>query len=737
MAPITRIGKLPLGLVARLGLIAAVFAGVSFGQSCTTGSTTSSFVHQEGLAELIASISVSCTGGGGGTVTGILGVTLNGNITNRLDANGNLTGLTLAGANLNTNNQAPYLNSANTVLFPDVTLPASPSFTISGLRVAVPSIPSSGLVVTAQAFGIGVSVSTTAFPVAAAGPTLASSVFNYGVPCMGSPAPATIDIPTLISTGTASSTIRVTEASPAAFQPKPTTVGILADFGVRIKLSLSGYPSGATVYVPDVIVGNHGSVPTTSGVFGSTPAGGTYAPGGDALLLVRVPNADATGNGGAPLFSAPPGVATAYTTAFQVPLTNGAGTVTYEVVDANNTVTDSGQIPVYVAVPAFSCTGTPPNNTLAASVAPVSTVAVATQTDPIPRYISSVPGSDCTIIGDCTAAYFPRLQVAAGVSSPPAITLTGYSQGPKQNGYITLTDGGSNQYAFTASVTYQQNSALSSANWLTLSPVTGVVGPTAGVMMVAVVATADPTALLIQGTYQATITINAGTAGTATVPVTFTVGPTQPTIQAIVNAANGQPGPVVANSFVSIYGINLVPKTTAPATVAVNGYPATVSYDGQPSANGPSQINFLVPPQLAGGTTAGVIATIDGVTTNNFPIQLVPNAPAVFNPGILNQNNTVNLSSAPASRGDVIQIFLTGLTTPVNVPVSVTIGTQTQSGSQILYAGPVVSIPGLEQINVQVPPALSFTGNSANLSVCIPGSGSQQTCSVAVPLYLH
>jgi uncharacterized protein (TIGR03437 family) len=131
-----------------------------------------------------------------------------------------------------------------------------------------------------------------------------------------------------------------------------------------------------------------------------------------------------------------------------------------------------------------------------------------------------------------------------------------------------------------------------------------------------------------------------------------------------------------------------------------------------------------------------VIATVDGVTTNNFAIQLVPNAPAVFNPGILNQNNTVNLASAPGSRGDEIQIFLTGLTTPVNVPVSVTIGTQSLSGNQILYAGPS-TILGLEQINVQVPQSLSFTGNSVNLSVCIPGSGSQPTCSVAVPLYLH
>ncbi len=731
MALTIQIGKFPHGLVPRLGLIAAVFAGVSFGQTCSTGSSSSAFVHQEGLAELLGSVSVTCTGGSGGN--GIVGVTLNGNVTNRLDANGNLEGLSITGAGV-TSTQAPYLNSANTVLFPNVTLPASPSFTISGLRVAVAAISGSSAspLVTAQVFGIGVIISTQAGPVATSGPSLATSVFNYGLPCLGSPAPPTIDIPTLIATGTVSSTIRVTEASMAAFQPK--TAG--ADFGVRIKINLSGYPGSSTVYVPDVIVGNRGPVPTTSGVFGATAAGGTYAPSGDPLLLVRVPGADATGNGGTPLLSAAPVVTTSYTTAYQVPLVNGAASVTYEVVDANNAFTDSGQIPVYVAVPATSCSAPPPNNTLSAALAPVSTVAVATQADPIPRYMSTVPGSDCSIINDCSAPYFPQLQVSAGVSSPPSLALTGYSQGPKQNGYITLTDGGSNQYAFTASVTYQQNSALSSASWLTLTPASGVVGPTAGVTMVSVVATADPTALLIQGTYQATITINAGTAGTATIPVTFTIGPTQPTIQAVVNAANGQPGPVTANSFASIYGLNLVPKTTAPATVSVNGYQATVSYDGQPSASGPSQINFLVPQQLAGGTTAGVIASIDGVTTNNFAIQLVPNAPAVFNPGILNQNNTVNLASAPGSRGDEIQIFLTGLMTPVNVPVTVTIGTQSLSGSQILYAGPS-TILGLEQINVQVPPSLSFTGNSVNLSVCIPGSGSQQTCSVAVPLYLH
>lgn len=732
MAHTTRTGKVALLSFRHLigfALMSAAFAGTSFGQTCTALASPP-FVHQEGLAELVGDISVTCTGGSGGPASALVFVSLNANVTNRLDAYGNLMDITLTGTGVS-NLLPPTLNNATTVSFSSVSVTsATPTFTISGIRVAVPSVKNGGAspVVTAQIFGTELSFSSQSFDVAVSGPTLAESVFNYGLPCAGSPTPATVDIPTLIATGTLSSTVRVTEASVAAFQP--VTSG--ADFGVRLMLNLSGYPSGATVYVPDVIVGNRAPVPTTAGATGNAPTGGTYSPTNHPLLLVRVVGADATGAGGTLIFSTPPVVTTSYTTAFQVPLVNGAASVTYEVVDANNTYTDSGEIPAWVALPAYSCATTPPALTLGATVVPVSTVAVATQTDPIPRYVASVPGSDCSILGDCTASYFPQLQY-----SPTSITMNGYSQGPKQIAYITLTNSGSNQYSFTVSATYQQNSALSSANWLSFNATSGVVGSTTGVGSFTLDAIADPTELLIQGTYQATITINAGAAGTATIPVTFNVGPTQPTIQAVVNAANGQPGPVTANSFASIYGINLVPKTTTFATVTVDGYPATVSYDGQPSPSVPSQINFLVPPQLAGDTTAGVIAIVDGVTTNNFAIQLVPNAPAVFNPGILNQNNTVNLSSAQASPGDIIQVFLTGLTTPVNVPVSVTIGTQTISGNQLYYVGPVVSIPGLEQINVQVPPSLSFTGNSVNLSVCIPGNGSQQTCSVPVPLYLQ
>jgi len=68
--------------------------------------------------------------------------------------------------------------------------------------------------------------------------------------------------------------------------------------------------------------------------------------------------------------------------------------------------------------------------------------------------------------------------------------------------------------------------------------------------------------------------------------------------------------------------------------------------------------------------------------------------------------------------------------------VTVNIGRQSITGGTNFYVGSVASIPGLEQVNVQVPAALTFTGNSAPLTICVPGTGTQPVCSAAVNLYL-
>ncbi len=201
----------------------------------------------------------------------------------------------------------------------------------------------------------------------------------------------------------------------------------------------------------------------------------------------------------------------------------------------NAGLTDSAQIPIFVVVPPSTCPDSL-DNSLSATLAPASNVTIATATDPIPRYIPTTPASDCTVIQDCSASYFPVL--AIGQTAPPII-LNGSSQGKTQKAVITVNNTGGSQMNFNISTTYQPAAGQSVANWLSISATTGVVE---GSTFVPVTFTADPSALLVQGAYQATVTINAGIAGTVVLPVTFNVGPPGATIQGVVNAANFQAG---------------------------------------------------------------------------------------------------------------------------------------------------------------------------------------------------
>jgi len=740
MAHIIRTGDVRIVRIAAVFILLAVFLPAVFAlqPTCVVSNTTPT-VHAEGLAEEVGNITFSCSGGAG-TVSSLVVISLNVNITNRLDPSGNLANLTLTGAGVTIPaDQPPLLNNPKTVAFPVVQFPgAGATFTISGIRAAIATITGAGATpaVTASVYASQVTLSLpgSSLFLAQGEPTLLSSVLNYGIPCSGSPAsplPSVIDFNALISAGTASSAVRVRSASLGVFVPQLLTP--TSDFGVRFLVSLSGYGSNTQVYVPDVIVGNVAPV-TSAGAFGTTAGGGTYSPNSNQLLLTRVNGADPTGAGGRLALLAAPAVQQSFPSVTQIPLVNGAATVTYEVLAAPGNVQVSGQIPVFVVVPPSTCPDSL-QNTISVTLAPASTVATPTQTDPIPRYIPTTPASDCTVMGDCSASYFPVLQIAT-----TSISLSGSSQGKTQSAVISVNNGGASQMNFNVSITYQTASNLSAANWLSASATSGVVETST---FIPITFTADPTALLIPGTYQATVTINAGSAGTVVLPVTFTVGPAAPpsppppTIQSVVNSASLQAGPVTTDSYATIFGSNLASKMTpASATVTFNGASATVIYDSS------GQINVLVPASLGSATTASVVATIDGVASNGFNVNLVPNAPALFNPGIENQNYAVNSASQPASiaNNEIIQIFLTGLATVGTPPVTVNISNvalvNTNKSTPITYAGAVPSVPGLEQVNVQLPSTLA--PGTAQLSICVPGAtGQQPICSASVPVYVH
>jgi len=257
---------------------------------------------------------------------------------------------------------------------------------------------------------------------------------------------------------------------------------------------------------------------------------------------------------------------------------------------------------------------------------------------------------------------------------------------------------------WTATINYTNGSG-----WLILYPNSGTNNGT--VRVDAVPGTLAP------GTYQAVITINAGPlAGSQTVPLTLTVNPVPlPTITSVVNAASFAAGPVSPGSLTSILGSNFLGKVVS---VTFDGIPAQVLF-----SNG-SQINVLVPGELAGQGSSQLVVTVDALPSIAKTVALAPFSPAIFSSGILNQNSSGNAAANPAAPGSILQIFATGLSGNGSITVEL-------NGQPVntLYAGPAPSLVGVQQVNVMLPPVSS--GSSADISVC-----GQGVCSSTTKVYL-
>jgi uncharacterized protein (TIGR03437 family) len=220
---------------------------------------------------------------------------------------------------------------------------------------------------------------------------------------------------------------------------------------------------------------------------------------------------------------------------------------------------------------------------------------------------------------------------------------------------------------------------------------------------------------LAAGTYQATLKIDAGTAGSRTIPVTFTVappaGPPPVTVTSITNAATFQPGPLVAGSLATVKGLNFA---TSNVTVTFDGLTAPLLYTSA------TQINLQVPPSIVAKTQSQVVVTVNGNASAPQTVQLAPAAPGVF--GVLNQDSSVNAAGAPARSGQIVQIFATGLISSVSGPVVVNILGQGQTQGQSLtpvYAGVAPGLTGVQQVNVALP--VGLPPGSAVLAVCATG----------------
>jgi uncharacterized protein (TIGR03437 family) len=683
--------------------------------ACTAGAT-SSVVRAEGLAEQIGDLTVSCTGGTANSPASItIFITLNTNITSRRNADGSPQGITVM-ANSVPQTVQQQLFSATTLFLNNIayTIPATPStpvnIIVSGIRAAAANIsPVSGVpLITATVGGIGASFpSQPPIPVALVGTALLTSTINNGIPCAGSPSPSSLDFAGFTSAQSVYSAVRITENQANSFTGKTTA----DDTGLRVLVNLSAYSSGARVFVPDAIVGNDGSQPTSAGAFSTAISPGSFAPGNHQLLLLRVNGADATGLGGGLVFNTPMS-ATDFSSVAEIALTNGAGYAVYEVVDGNNNVKESAQIPLFLVAAPTACTGSIVVPALNTSLAPVSTVGTGTAADPIPRFKAVTPGSDCSQLGDCNANYFPSLSV-----DTTPINLSGASLGNRQAATFVASNSGGGILGFTASVTYQSGSG----SWLTLTP-------TSAQNFANFQVYADP-ATLQPGTYAATINVSAS-AGcvvcSAAVPVTFVVGPPGVTIQNVGNAASFQYGTVAPGSYAVLFGQNLSGTNVG---VTFNQIAATIVFSSA------TQINLIVPASLGAQVAADVLVTVDGKISNSFRVTLALNSPGIFSNGIVNfDGGGGNTSADPVARGSFAIVYLTGLSIPVTGQVTVNIGSETNLIPA--YAGAQGTLPALDQFNVVVPATLPASPNPIPLTVCIPGPTGQQVCSNAVNLYI-
>lgn len=704
-----RIGKY-LGLI--LFLLFSLIPGYSQTFTCTA-LTVPFIVHAEGIAEKTSDIVIQCSGGTPGTtISGNLTFLLNVNVTNKLATNNTFTDLFLTldmGAGPQPVNISPVPNGPQGVAFNGVsfTVPASGNITLdlSNLRANASQlgqpyqqeITATIAVSTPQGLPLSNNLATVAVGITQ--PGLLAGFSDSGVTCTGSPLPSVVNIANLFAAHTNFFSTRVTEGFNGAFQVKDT----FSDTGTRFMITYTGFPEDAQIYVPDFIAGSDALNATAGGDLGVPASGGQFTPTATgSLLLIRVNGADQNGAGGMLAFSVPTSGITSFNTVTQVPLTNGSGAAVYEVAAANPSARVNAQIPTFVGLaPNSAAVGTVAYTNL--SFAPISTIMTAANA-PVPRFVDVSPGPDCSALNDCNL--FPQLSVV-----PPTSPLTAAQTDRPTAEFVLVKNSGGGEMNWTSTITYQTGSG-----WLTAHPAFGT--NTTDLQLVATPSQLAP------GTYQATLTINAGTdAGSQAIPITFIVtagDPTGPTIASVTNAASLQPGPIVPGSLATIMGTNLAGQDVS---VTFNGSQASLLY------NSATQINLQVPVALAANqSSANVVVTVGGQSSAPDSVAVAVIAPAIFNPGILNQDQTVNGPSHPAPIGSKIRIYATGASSPFSAGISARL-----AGSDITpaFAGSATGIPGVQWVDLVIP-AGTPTGTT-NVQVC----GSTETarlCSMPAPL---
>jgi trimeric autotransporter adhesin len=216
----------------------------------------------------------------------------------------------------------------------------------------------------------------------------------------------------------------------------------------------------------------------------------------------------------------------------------------------------------------------------------------------------------------------------------------------------------------------------------------------------------------------------------------------------IVNAASFVSGGLVPGGMATLFGSNLTSgkgiNETSGLPLATQLLNTSVKIDNTLSApifavdnvNGQEQINFQVPWELAGKSTAIVQVVDNGALSPPVIVPVLAAQPGVFAYTVgsnafgvvLHANFQLADTSNPASPGEVVLIFCTNLGAVSSAPtdgaagsgqktvatVTVTIG---GASAPVSFAGLAANFVGLYQVNAQVPAGLAAQNQPVIVSV--------------------
>jgi uncharacterized protein (TIGR03437 family) len=207
----------------------------------------------------------------------------------------------------------------------------------------------------------------------------------------------------------------------------------------------------------------------------------------------------------------------------------------------------------------------------------------------------------------------------------------------------------------------------------------------------------------------------------------------------VVSGASFISGPLAPNAFASAFGVMMGSGVTLTVRdSAGTSRTATLLYVS------PDQLNFLVPVGTALGTaTVTVNGTLSGKTLS-AQVQIAALAPALFSVGsgiaaagvvqvapdgtqtygLAFAVQSGRITTAPIDLSQPGQVFLELYGTGFDAASAGSTVAEVQGVSvPVTYSGSQSTFPGLDQINIQLPPSLAGTG-VASVSVTIGGHTS-------------